>query len=120
MAFTRRRHHRAVLVRSTTVVLGTGRRERAGLIDLSVGGALLYCEAPLAIGDRIGIDFDAEHDGLSLALQAVVRRADRGDAPRGRYAVEFEGLDGDQQLLLARFVSTVERRRAAAASRRAA
>lgn len=101
-------------------MLPSGRRERAGLIDLSVGGALLYCEAPLAIGDGVGIDFDAEHDGLALAVRAIVRRADRGDAPRGRYAVEFVELDGDEKLLLARFVSAVERRRAAAASRRAA
>ena len=78
---------------------GTARAQvPARLMDLSVGGALLALDLPLAVGANH--DFALSIDGATVWVQGEVRRC--GAAPGGGHqvAVEFVGIDpGDQRLL---------------------
>jgi CheY-like chemotaxis protein len=77
----------------------------AQLRDLSTGGAQVGLAAPLALGDRIRMEFPVPGGELSVAG----RIRWRGPAPRGfAHGLAFEALAPDEERHIAQLLSTRE------------
>jgi len=89
-----------------------GQTRSAGLLDISLTGALLAAEARFAeLGDRIAIDARPEIGGVrrTMSIPATVRNIQQTDAaadqpPQTLYGLQFEGLDPDSALTLRAYI----------------
>jgi c-di-GMP-binding flagellar brake protein YcgR len=66
------------------------RQVRAVLRDLSVGGARLFVEVPLAVGERIAVELERNQGGpLRLVAQVVSTQWSRPEEPYDQAGVQF-------------------------------
>jgi hypothetical protein len=89
----------------------TGKADvRAVVRDLSVGGASLWLEAPVAVGESLGLEL-SHGQGASLRLTATVidTRWAREGEPYDQARVRFEHPDDSGKEALRAFLSTLAR-----------
>jgi c-di-GMP-binding flagellar brake protein YcgR len=77
---------------------------RAGLSDLSGGGARLSLDGPIALGAAMRIALRCDEPAVDLALLCTVVRCTRRDAGGFDVGVQFVALPPAERVALTRFV----------------
>jgi len=94
----------------------SGRARRpVKLIDLSIGGCLVQCEAPLKPGAILDLNLRWDADPFRAKVRVIESSLDGGAAPPGssRYlaGLEFLSLPAQDETRLRRFLENERRRR---------
>jgi c-di-GMP-binding flagellar brake protein YcgR len=89
----------------------TGAKDVRGVLrDLSLGGAGLFVEAPVALGERVTLRLTAQERTLTLPARVISTRWGLGGEPYDQAGLEFTDLDAAQKAALSEFLDVLMER----------
>jgi hypothetical protein len=107
-----RRHHKRLPVRTTLRCRRLGRGgfdEEVTSVDLSAGGALLFADRRLDVGDVLNLDFEIGGFGLGLKGLVIASREAPARDDKRLIHVAFTGLSPDRLSALGALLDDWER-----------